>query len=287
MMTSAITAGGMRRPQNAQTNWTETILTFVKWCQGRSDIRSNLSVIANYFHAEAAGLSRWNCGNKSLRVAGIVNPHSDYSYPGKHSGLADVVCGSLVDSIKPGAGILLSEILDGQPVMDAALKQYLFRHDLADIGIICIAANGQTRDFIELHFRSDKLRNWGSVNQLEAPSLADIFSGRKQGLMLSALLHGSRQISVAKRTSFSEDLLSDHNPANFTRSEWKICALIASGLSRDGIAKELSIKASTIQTHLRNIYAKTGYDTFHALALHLVSPAERMHLALDTHMVAA
>ncbi len=283
-MTFMFTPGLPEKSPTADAAWTDTFLTFVKWCQGRTDIKTNLHSVAAFFGAEAASLSRWDDEKGVMRVACAIDSTNQPHLPRLTHAFADVICGDYVNSLKPGAALLLSEANDGRPVNDAGLARWMFKRGIRDIGIICIGADAKSRDVIELHFRTPAGKNWASAQASVGHSLAEVFAGRRRGLMLEALLS-----SVRHTTSPRGDLalLDPANPAGLTRSEWKICALIANGLSRDGVAKELGIKSSTVQTHLRNIYSKTGYERFHELALHLVSPFERAHLSLVAEGLAA
>ena len=266
---------------------TDTLLTFVKWCQGRIDIQSNLANLAACFGAEIVGISRWDADNENLRLAGTTDSKQSFIQPGFSPGFANVACGSYIDSIKPGAALFLSDVLDNKGISDARLEQWMFKRGIKEIAVICLGAEGQSRDLIELHFTSVSEKTLDSIHTVLAPTFAEVFAGRKQGLMLEALLRNANKGSRLVSTCRSADILSLSNPVNLTRAEWKICALIANGLSRDGIAKELSVQPCTIQTHLRNIYAKCGYDRFHELALHLISQSERAHLVFYYQGVAA
>jgi DNA-binding CsgD family transcriptional regulator len=267
--------------------WTDTLLTFVKWCQGRIDIQTNLDKLATCFGAEIVSIARWDAESRTLRLAGSTQGKLSYIQPSFSSGFADAVCGQYVDSIKPGSVLFLSEALDNKPVSDARLAQWMYKRGIREIAVICLGAEGQSRDLIELHFSTRPDKNWDYVNTILAPSFAEVYAGRQQGLMLEALLRQKGSGPRAASKVRSGEILSLGNPSNLTRAEWKICALIANGLSRDGIAKELAVKPCTVRTHLRNIYAKCGYDRFHELALHLVSQSERAHLVSHSQGLAA
>lgn len=283
--TKAITA---RNPSVVSGEiWNDTLLTFVKWCQGRIDIQSNLNNLASCFGADAVSIARWDTDTQTLRMAGTTQSKLTYIQPCFAPGFADAVCGPYIDSIAPGAILFLSDVLDNGPVTDARLAQWMFKRDIQEIAVICLGAEGQSRDLIELHFSTRQDKNWDYVNNVLAPSFADVYAGRKQGLMLEAFLRNKCANNRKPTAVCSGQILSLSNPSNLTRTEWKICALIANGLSRDGIANELSVKPCTVRTHLRNIYAKCGYDRFHELALHLVSQSERAHLVSHSQGIAA
>lgn len=285
---SRFKASGARKPVlGAEDIRTDTLLSFVKWCQGRIDIQENLENLAACFGAEVVGISRWDPENGNLRLAGTTESPQSFIQPSFSPGFAHVACGAYIDSIKPGSALFLSEALDNKAVFDARLEQWLFKRNIKEIAVICLGAEGQSRDVIELHFTTVSQKTLEHINNALAPTFAEVFAGRKQGLMLEALLRNANKGPRLVSSGRSADILSLSNPANLTRAEWKICALIANGLSRDGIAKELSVKPCTIRTHLRNIYSKCGYDRFHELALHLVSGNERAHLVSHTQAAAA
>ena len=279
---------GARKPLLvAEDIRTDTLLTFVKWCQGRIDIQENLANLATCFGAEVVGISRWDAMNENLRLAGTTDGRQSFIQPRFSPGFANVACGSYIDSIKPGSALFLSEALDSKGVSDARLEQWLFKRGIKEIAVICLGADGQSRDLIELHFTAVSDKTLDYIHTVLAPTFAEVFAGRKQGLMLEALLRNANKGPRLVSSGRSADILSLSNPVNLTRAEWKICALIANGLSRDGIAKELAVQPCTVRTHLRNIYSKCGYDRFHELALHLVSRSERSHLASQTQAAAA
>lgn len=286
-MTTAVLPGAPHEPRRSTPSWNDTLLVFMKWCQGRVNLNKNLSIIAAHFGADYAGLSRWDEETRCLRTAGFAgNLRTRHASITDHA-FADAVCGDWTGQLKEGAAVLHSELLDGRQVGDARLSQWLHHKNIRDIGVLCVAADGRKRDLIELHFQTRPTPHWSTICSLQGPFFADVYVGRRQGLMLETLLQGGRTASRPDRDATQAAILSSSNPAGLTRCEWGICALIANGLSRDGIADELGVKPSTVQTHLRNIYAKTGRERFHALALQLVSPKERAHLALVQGAAAA
>ena len=112
-----------------------------------------------------------------------------------------------------------------------------------------------------------------------AQMLSEVFKGRRDGLVEKIIIDNSRPTSNRRRDTERAALLSPENPCGLTRAEWRLCVLVANGLSRARVAKELGITENTIRSHLRNIYSKTELETFHELALHMTSEAEQCHLS--------
>lgn len=65
--------------------------------------------------------------------------------------------------------------------------------------------------------------------------------------------------------------LSHRNPAKLSRSEYRVCLLLSRGLSLKAVRQELGISNSTLRTHLRNIYAKSGVSSLAELTYHLLT----------------
>ncbi len=277
-----------RRARTAEIARTDTLLEFVKWCQGRGDTQSTLKSIGAYFGAEVVGFSRWNGDKKTLRLASVCEVGCVRHNSRLQKSYADVVCGDYIDSLKPGAAVLLSELNDKAPVADPSLAQWMFKRNIRDVGIVCLGKRNQNHDLLELHFGAGARRSSSDAHEILTRSLAEVYAGRREGLMLGLLVGATRRAKLTDgSTGGNQQLLSLANPAGLTRKEWQVCALVANGLSRERVAKELAVKPSTVQTHLRNIYAKSGFERFHELALHLVSPEERVHLANASEGMAA
>ena len=71
------------------------------------------------------------------------------------------------------------------------------------------------------------------------------------------------------------DLLDTSNPAELSRSEYRICAMVREGLLARAIADELGVSESTVRSHLHSIYAKTG-ATGHVDLLHRLARPARL-----------
>ena len=263
---------------NVQNTWIDTLLVFVKWTQGRADLEASLTSLAKYLGADAACISRRDRSKSEVRIACIVDTNTDPRFPRLKRSFAAAKYGEYVDSLKPGAAALLSEVMGNEEVMDPELEKWIFKRGIRDIASICLSSEGGIRDILEFHFSNAAPKKWFLEHSTISQMLVDVFEGRCRGLMTKALLSDAGRYKESLNVLNDGSLLNLDNPAGLTRSEWKVCFLIANGLSRNGVANELSIKSTTISTHLRNIYAKTGSERFHELALRLVSAREQSNL---------
>lgn len=69
-----------------------------------------------------------------------------------------------------------------------------------------------------------------------------------------------------------DPILSFGNPARLSRAEFRLCTLLAAGLSTKQVREELGISQSTLRSHLRQIHAKTGTATLADLLYRLLAP---------------
>ena len=269
---------------HSQNAWLDTLLVFVKWTQGRADLEASLASLAQYLGADAACLSRRDRSRSEVRVACIVDSNTDSRVPRLEQSFAAAKYGKYIDSLKLGAATLLAEVTDNEDVMDPELEKWIFKRGIRDIASICLSSEGGIRDILEFHFSKPVPNKWFLEHSTISRMLVEVFEGRRRGLMTQALLSDAGR---CKKVPNGASLLDLDNPASLTRSEWKVCFLIANGLSRDGVANELSVKSATIRTHLRSIYAKTGCERFHELALRLVSAREQNNLCSNDVGMAA
>jgi DNA-binding CsgD family transcriptional regulator len=146
------------------------------------------------------------------------------------------------------------------------------RRGLKDILVVVLESRTGHSDYLEIHLR------WEADGSLEAkvdalaPLLSRFWANRKPGLVADFL--GRRRLQrVSRGKSMTPDapMLSDLNPAGLTRSEFRVCALVRRGLTVKAVSEEMGLSVTTIRTHLRNVYAKTGVSGFNELAHRLIA----------------
>ena len=255
--------------------WSDAFMNFIKWSQGKAPLEPALASVAKYFKAEAVCLSRIKRTNSNARIVQIVDGSSDPAKPKLNQSFAKAALGDVADHLKQGATVMMSDTrAHGFP--DKNVDYWMLRRGVVDIGFICLEAENGTRDILEFHFAGNSMAVWIARSAQISTKLADVYKGRHAGLIEKHIL---RDKSVACGGKHGRPtIMAPNNPACLTRSEWRLCMLVACGLSREGVAKELGVTDNTIRTHLRNIYGKTGYTTFHELALKLVGPDEQRNL---------
>jgi len=215
--------------------------------QGIVNVGSALDGLHAALETEMIALSRHgrNDGVRLIRRGNMLRSSPERSF-------APVVLGGYLARPLIGSVWMASQV-DG--VEDPALVRFQQRHRLAELAVIPIEVLPSRVDFLECHFAAPTDRRAESALAEIAPVLARIWGRRIRGLFAETLLDGSR---VAGATSAAEPILSDDNPTNLSRAEYRVCTLLSRGLNGEAVRTELEISASTLKSHLRNIYAKTG-----------------------------
>ena len=259
-------------------NWVETLLDFVKWTQAKQPLEAVLGSLARHFGAEAICFARRDRTKPGVRTLTICDGNSDTRRPRLGQSYASLLLGTRLDGLKAGAAVYCSEATQDIEDPEPELVQWAARRGITEILILCLESQNGVRDIIELHFSSPCQKCSYAEVEAIAKSLTEVYAGRRPGLIQQELLSGSPARRSDHVTSEAQQILAPENPAGLTRAEWRLCFLVAKGLSRSGVADEMQVTENTIRTHLRAIYAKTGYETFHDLALRLVSPREQQAL---------
>lgn len=259
-------------------SWPNAFMTFIRWSQGHEPLDAALQAIAEHFGADAACIARREPGLRNSRLVKIHDPCADPRRPQLSQSFAADILGDTIDHIRPGAVLTMA---DAEEVLNVPqrLETWVVRRGITDIGIICLGSKNRVHDVLELHFSGGLTPVWRKHAAEIGALLAGVFDGR---------VPGSIQLSLLRQDGASaDDIMAPENPLGLTPSEWRLCVLIASGLSREGATKELGVTKNTVRTHLRNIYAKTGIQTFHDLALRLVSSVSQRRVMALAGMSAA
>jgi DNA-binding CsgD family transcriptional regulator len=247
------------------------------WCealQGQATIVEAMSAVCRSVGADAAcvarvthaeiGESRSICYDK-LDVRANA-PRLDRSF-------ARAVMGPYLAGARGGSIWCQSLVEVG---CDPALDLFQQRRHFGDLIVIPLTVSEKHIDLFELHFSRplDAVR-MDMINKL-APTLSRTWRNRQNGLMTDALLHSKQRDQGAAGLA---PILGMDNPAKLSRAEYRVCILLAKGLSNERLLAELDVSYSTLRTHLRSIYAKTETSSRSELLYHLISKTPHMSAA--------
>ncbi|MHA6325840.1 helix-turn-helix transcriptional regulator [Roseivivax sp. CAU 1753] len=180
----------------------------------------------------------------------------------------DIGSGSLLHHVRqtdaaallPGAILRLSR-LRAEPgfAQSRAGREWDARPDIAECHLIVLGVADHTVDALEVAYRTPHTSVPELPDVLISAAMAHAWENRATGLISRQIREFSRG-RTAPVLPGGADLLGPHNPAGLSRAEQRVCQVLAGGDSARDIAETLDLSVSTIRTHLRNIYAKTGTD---------------------------
>ncbi|MBD3678501.1 MAG: helix-turn-helix transcriptional regulator [Rhodobacteraceae bacterium] len=239
------------------------------WCdsvQGRVPVIEAMEAIARGVGAEAVDLARVSKDTRSESKSIIFDV--DSHHPGRAAldrSYARSVLGDYFDRSRTGT-IWFKSMVEIDP--DPALAEFHRRRRFAELAIIPLAVNEKTVDFIELHFPRKLTPDCHALLNMMVSTLTRTWANRKAGLLTDAMLRRKRSDSTAWGLT---PILGSDNPAKLSRAEFRVCLLLSRGLSNKRVQSELEISNSTLRTHLRNIYTKTGTSGQAELLYHLLA----------------
>jgi DNA-binding NarL/FixJ family response regulator len=147
--------------------------------------------------------------------------------------------------------------------------------DVAEIVVVALAGNLREQDYLEFHFTEPLAYSRKLELESLAPTLVRSWSGRKPGLVTQAQMDDRmvrhRAVAKTKRLKADAPLLGLSNPAKLSRAEFRVCVMLARGLSVKGMTEELGLTEATVRTHLRSIYSKAEVSGMQELLYRILS----------------
>ncbi|WP_149866273.1 helix-turn-helix transcriptional regulator [Tropicimonas marinistellae] len=251
------TFGGRNRPDGIGCAMS-LIDAVYRWCQcvnGDEVVSTALRSIGAGLGAEALAVSRARPGpGGSVRVLAYDGLSQSSSLPRLTRSFATSILGDFMPSARPGSVWLRSAV---EVVADPALELFHSRRTLRELAIVPLATDQKSLDFLEMHFPEPLVPGQHAVLNALAQTLSEAWRNRSEGIFVSGVLDSDER---DPKTAWADDLLGHHNPASFSRAEYRVCLLLSRGAQLTAVCDELSIAQSTLRTHLRNIYSKTATE---------------------------
>lgn len=120
--------------------------------------------------------------------------------------------------------------------------------------------NGQV-DILELHYDHQPAPRDIDLLSIMVGTLSQGWQRRVPGFVSRRLVPKRNFKLVHNQNCADLPLLGVENPAQLTRSEFRICSLLKDGNTVNLIANTLSISPVTVRSHLSSIFSKTGTRT--------------------------
>lgn len=178
-------------------------------------------------------------------------------WPTQPKSYMELIVGEFVSTAKTGSIWKLSDVLSS-PLNKIPISPEERFDNLVE-GMVCPLESTRGHiDHIELHFKHQPLEH--DLNLLIM--LMDSFAAgwnRRAPASISKKLNQKRNCSLVSIPAGSQPLiLGSDNPAQLSRCEYRICSLLAEGMTVNLIAKTLSICPATVRSHLSSVFSKTA-----------------------------
>lgn len=247
------------------SHWTQTL-------HGQGDLREALSDLCRLVGGDLAILTRHSMGRSKVDTIALVDVDEGKLFSVRNPrSYSNKILDASGLSARSGTVWILSRMRqEGDIDLPHRLLEELEERSIRDIAVIALSGNREVVDFLEIQFRSEFKDHDQVLLTTLASALVKSWNARLPGTCQTLLSRSRFARSGPTSGAGVSDILAEHNPLRLSRSEFRICAMIRSGMLTAEVAEKLDIKESTIRSHLRAIYAKTEtsgqVDLVHRLA---------------------
>lgn len=234
-------------PAQATIIWTECL-------HGTASLRDGLAALSGVTGAASALLYRWCPVSRRPRIiASRQRDPARGAQPLPHPVGPDLIPVEL-HRARPGS---VWRLEDAGSDLDSRQAQSVAERGLVDIVVIPLGQTDGTVDVLELCL--DRSAAPALVTMLRdlARALSFAWSRRPHG-RISQILSNTPLTDRRLRGAQNTTPLSVGNPWRLTPTEMRICHLIREGQDPARIVSLIGVTESTMRTHLRSIYAKSG-----------------------------
>lgn len=176
---------------------------------------------------------------------------------------SSALLGDLVHQTNLGSVFLLTEMRSRHEVSEA-----LDPFGLREVCVLSLCREQEFSDFLEFQFERSLADHNRQLLEILGSVLSKSWVERAPGVV-ATLLTGHQFPPANERVASFGNVLGSDNPANLTRSEFRLCTLVRDGSLPEELAGILQVSKSTFRTHLRSIFLKTNVSS-HVELVHLL-----------------
>jgi len=245
----------------------------VDWCEslhGVYSFKEGLRRLLVDIGAEAGMVVRVNHGNANASKYIEVDTRDTEPYiPKLKRSYVKCVLGEYLTKLQASRLWLSSHVEDRQgSFTDPSLVEWQASRSFSELVVIVLSTGKHKSEFLELHFREPVSLTHLQLMESLLPTMCRSWKNRTGGLFTAAL---HKKCHTFAHKEINHPILGCANPARLSRSEFRICMLLSSGLSIEAIINELAVSVTTVRSHLRNIYSKTGTSSHAELVYKILS----------------
>ncbi|MGV6803379.1 MAG: LuxR C-terminal-related transcriptional regulator [Ruegeria sp.] len=236
-------------------------LNFVsEWTQalnGNAPISVVLDQLMKLLNADAALIARTATASQKARHIARRCIQEGKIWPSQPMALAGLVLGDCLSTAKAGSVWKLSDTSIRHDRSDPGFR-YQMPIELEEALVVPLESRRGDIDHLELHYRQRPNTQDLDLLVVMASTLASSWHKRVPGLMFA-----NSKLAVQHSIGDCRDegcipILDPRNPAELSRCEFRVCAMMKEGMTVKLISDTLSVGPATVRSHLSSIYSKTG-----------------------------
>lgn len=234
------------------TRWAECL-------HGGGSLRETLSEFSDLSQATVVHLYRVNAGTGAQRAIATLDRQAAGGARPFVRAHGPALAGQTLSRAKPGTLWTMQELdRNAASRLDTRVLGWMDARGFRDAALIPLSPADDETDMLEFHMTAqlDPVRR-RSIETL-AVAMADAWGRRPKGRIARILRAAPAIQDRLSQLSQSVDPLSDSNPFGLTAAELRICGMVRQGMPVSEANRSLGIAESTLRTHLRSIFAKTG-----------------------------
>lgn len=234
----------------------------IRWTEclhGNGSLRETLLQFCDLAQAEVVHLHRVNRVSGGQRTIASVDRRASQGARPLVRAHGMALAGQTLSRAKPGTLWSMQELdRDAASRLEPRVVAWMDERGLREAMLVPLSLAGETTDVLEFYLTAplDASRRRGLETLIFAA--AEAWGRRPEGRIARILRAApaiNENLAAGRPTAHP---LSESNPLNLTAAELRICGLMQRGTDLTEASKSLGIADSTLRSHLRNIFAKTG-----------------------------
>lgn len=232
--------------------WTECL-------HGDGSLRETLIDLSDLALAEVVHLHRVNTATGAQRTISTVDRGAAQGARPLTWAHGMALASPTLSRAKPGTLWSMQELdRDAASALDARVLGWMEGRGLHEALLIPLSSWGETTDVLECFLSAPLDRPRRQALESLAAAAAEAWGRRPKG-RIARILRSAPSIDerlIPARANAHP--LSESNPLRLTAAELRLCDLIKRGVHLAEAGRILGISDSTVRSHLRNIFAKSG-----------------------------
>lgn len=230
------------------------------WMQalnGKGDLADVLERLMRLVKADAALIARVSIVDSTIKYVARCDLQSGKVWPTPPRSFAKTLFGDWLPTARKGSIWKLSDVASCDYARGPIDADEIHRPVVEILACPLEKRNGDT-DILELQYRHKPAQHDIDFVTMLIGTLSSCWHRRVSGIILKTLTLRRNITCINAAEHRDVPILDIENPAQLSRSEFRVCTLLKDGMTVNVIANALSIAPATVRAHLSSVFSKTG-----------------------------